>query len=204
MFRITAGFLGFLFLGLVPSSLSAQGKLSLFGGYSYLTSPVPVVEQLLSVTAQNPCEIACPTFNATNRQSLNGWELSGTYHLLPFLGVTADFSGHYGTAVSGTSSSAHQYSYLFGPEVSFPARVSPFAHVLIGAAHQTVGSGDNSTVTIFPGSNSGFATVVGVGVDLKIVPHIWIRPIQMDYMVARLAGGTQNEARFSAGIVLRF
>ena len=58
----------------------------------------------------------------------NGWELQGQYKLFPFLGAVADFSGDYGNGVS-------THYFLFGPEVSWPARVSPFAHVLIGAAH---------------------------------------------------------------------
>jgi len=63
-----------------------------------------------------------PSFNQ------NGWEFSGQYKFKDWLGAVADFSGDYG-------SSTHTYYYLFGPQVSWPARVWPFGHVLIGGAH---------------------------------------------------------------------
>jgi hypothetical protein len=56
----------------------------------------------------------------------NGWNAALTGNFLPFLGVTADFSGVYN---SGT----HFYTYTFGPEVHARALgVKPFAHALFG------------------------------------------------------------------------
>ena len=55
--------------------------------------------------------------------SLNGWELSGQYKINDWLGGVADFDGHYGDNLAA-------HTFLFGPQVSFPARISPFAHVL--------------------------------------------------------------------------
>ena len=61
--------------------------------------------------------------------NLNGWEFSGQYKFTDWLGVVGDFDGHYG---GGTA----KYNYLFGPQISFPARVSPFIHLLVGGSHQ--------------------------------------------------------------------
>src|SRR6266481_1467398 len=57
----------------------------------------------------------------------SGWNAAVTGSVLPFLGITADFSGVYN---SGT----RFYTYTVGPEVH--ARVlgvKPFAHALFGA-----------------------------------------------------------------------
>jgi hypothetical protein len=212
--RFAAVLLVLVFVALVPSSVLAQDKLVVFGGYSYLRPPVSVEEAFLCGGPVCPIPIATiPPATVTNRRNLNGWELSATYRFLPFLGLTADVSGHYGSAVNSFSSNAHEYTYLLGPEVSLPSRVSPFAHVLFGGTHQSI-----SGVTpnpgpvipiptynaIIPASNLGFATAIGAGFDLKVIPHVWIRPIQIDYLITRLVGNTQNQVRASAGVVLHF
>jgi len=206
MFRLVAVLLVLVFLAFTPAVLSAQGGLVVFGGYSYLRPPVTATETFA-------CPLICPLnpvslSSVTNSQNLNGWELSATYRFLPFLGIASDFSGHYGAAVSHSGSDVHQHNFLFGPEVSLPARVSPFAHVLFGATHQSLSSGSlftpNGVISIPSVANSAFATAIGVGIDLKVIPHVWIRPIQIDYLATRLHGGTQNQPRVSAGLVLHF
>ncbi len=208
MFRL-AVLLTVVIAAVVPASLHAQDRLVVFGGYSYFRPPVTATETFVCtepVCSLNPVAIA--PFNVTNSQNLNGWELSATYRFLPFLGVAADFSGYYGTAVAHSGSNVHQHNYLFGPEVSFPARVSPFAHVLVGGTHQSISAGSIPTTggvfDISSTGNSAFATVVGAGIDLKVLPHIWIRPIQIDYMATKLHSSTQNQPRVSAGLVLHF
>jgi hypothetical protein len=99
------------------SSLTAraQDKAELFGGYSYMR------------------------FHGSN---LNGWEISGQYKFVDWLGGVADFDGHYGS-ISGIGTST--YTYLFGPQISLPSRVSPFGHLLLGGAHNsTAGFGSSS------------------------------------------------------------
>ncbi|HKM83553.1 MAG TPA: outer membrane beta-barrel protein [Candidatus Acidoferrum sp.] len=210
MLRFTSVLLELVLLALAPSSLSAQDKFVVFGGYSYLRPPVTVAEEIVTCVGPVFCPPpSIPSF-VTNRQNLNGWELSATYRFLPFLGIAADFSGHYGSAISGYPSRAHQYTYLFGPEISLPSRVSPFAHVLFGGTHQSVIPGSfaipvSGTYTAIASStDSAFATSFGAGIDLKLVPHLWIRPIQLDYLITRLGSNTQNQARVSAGVVFHF
>ena len=213
MLRFFAAVLALILLALAPAALFAQDKLVVFGGYSYLRPPVSVEETFIcigSVCPLQPIPVGPPII-LTNRQNLNGWELSATYRFLPFLGLAADVSGHYGSAISGLSSRTHQHIYLFGPEVSLPSRVSPFAHVLIGGTHQSVSGSlgpivpvEGGQLAILPTSGSAFATAFGAGIDLKLVPHIWIRPIQVDYLITRLGSNTQNQARVSAGVVFHF
>ena len=188
---------------LAPFSLFAQDHLVVYGGYSYLRPPVTVNESWVCPGLACPLLALLP-IAVTNYQSLNGCELSASYRFLPFLGVAADFSGNYGSALAHSNSHAHQYTYLFGLEVSLPKRVSPFAHVLFGGTHQSISESTFSGQlynTIALARDSGFANVLGGGVDLKVLPHVWIRPIQIYYMLTRLNGSTQNQPRISAGIV---
>jgi hypothetical protein len=199
MFRLATLLFVVAFLLFFPTTAAAQDNFVVFGGYSYSRPPVTVAES---------CNMCALSLEVTNKRNLNGWEFAGSYRFLPFLGVTADFSGHYGDSVSGSSSNVHQQDYLFGPEVSLPRRVSPFAHVLFGQSHQSVSAapvpGSGGAFSIMPQSTSGFAAAVGGGIDLKIIPHIWLRPIQIDYLATRFHGGTQNQPRVSAGLALHF
>jgi hypothetical protein len=179
----------------------AQEQLKLFVGYSYLR-PSITYEQA------SACPFTCPAppASVTTHPNFNGYEFSATYKILPFVGVTADFSGHYGT-VTG-SSSGHVQTFLFGPELSFPAKVSPFVHALFGVAHQSVGAGtstsNGSPVNVFSSTDNAFATAIGAGIDLHLAPFLSFRAIQLDYLVTRFHSDTQNQPRASTGVVLRF
>jgi hypothetical protein len=101
-----------------------------------------------------------------------------------------------------------KYSYLIGPELSLPSRVSPFVHLLVGVAHQSTGAGTLNNGTNYNGiastRASGFATAIGAGIDLKLIPHVWIRPIQIDYELTRFNSGSQSQPRVSAGVLVHF
>lgn len=165
MLRKLSLLVGLVFL--VSLSARAQDKVEVFGGYSYLR------------TDNSPSA------------NLNGWEFSGQYKYADWLGGVADFDGHYGSP-AGLSSSVH--TFLFGPQVSWPARVSPFAHVLIGGAHFSGG----------PFSDTSFSAAIGAGIDTRLVPGVYWRVFQGDYLPTRFFGHTQNNARISTGIVFRF
>jgi len=154
---------------LVSLSAHAQGlgdKVELFGGYSYFRTN-------------------SPSFN------LNGWELAGQYKITDWLGGVGDFDGHYGSP-NGVSSTLN--TYMFGPQVSWPSRVSPFAHVLLGGAHL-------SSAGL---SESAFAMAVGGGIDTRLVHRIYWRVIQGDYLLTHFGGGREDNIRLSTGIVFKF
>jgi hypothetical protein len=160
-----------LFAVILLASLSTQAqgltdKIEVFGGYSYM-------------------RVNNPSFNT------NGWEISGEYKFANWLGAVADIDGHYGTP-SGVSTSIH--TFLFGPQVSFPGRISPFAHVLIGGAHA------NSAGF----TDTGFALAIGAGIDAHLIGPVSWRVIQGDYLPTHLFGQTENNARLSTGIVVKF
>ncbi len=154
-------------LAIVPCTARAQG-LQLFGGYSYLRLK-----------------------SAGTTTNTNGWEVSGTLKN-SWLGLTADFSGHYGTTLGSNSS---LQTFLFGPQLSLPLPVfSPFAHVLVGGARETLGNV----------SDTAFATAVGGGVDTHLGPLLSYRLFQVDYLATHFGGNTQNQLRISTGLVLNF
>jgi hypothetical protein len=156
--------LGLFFL--TPLSAPAQDKVEVFGGYSYMR------------------------FRNSPSANLNGWEIAGQYKFTDWLGGVADFDGHYGSPNGiGTST----YTYLFGPQISWPSRVSPFAHVLLGGAH--IGAAGFG--------NSSFSMAIGGGIDTRIIDRVYWRVIQGDYLMTHF-GKTQNNARLSTGIVIRF
>jgi opacity protein-like surface antigen len=149
----------------VSASAHAQGdKVQLFGGYSYQR-------------VDNS-----PSFNQ------NGWELAGAYGFAPWLSAVVDFDGHY------SSGNTNVYTYLFGPKVQFPARVSPFAELLFGGGHAHSGFS----------SDSSFAWTFSAGVDYKVLPGISWRVIQGGVEPTYFFGTTQNNVRISTGIVFHF
>jgi hypothetical protein len=182
----------------------AQGKIEVYGGYSYLRPALTQTETFACV--QSPCPLfVLPPVAVTTHPNLNGWEFSGAYMVVPWLGAKADFSGNYGAALG--SSSANMHTFLFGPEVRWPRHVSPFAHVLLGGAHTSSSGGtiSNSAYnTVLSGSESAFASAFGGGIDAKVTSSLWIRLIQVDDLVTCFHSSTQNQPRVSAGLVVRF
>lgn len=150
----------------------AHAQVEIFGGYSYLRPSINFA-------------------GSTAHPNLNGWEVTGVYNAYHWVGIAADFSGHYGT-VDGVNT--HINTYLFGPQIRLRTRVSPFAHALFGVAHENLGGS----------SDNAFAAAVGAGIDVGIAPFVSFRPIQLDYLVTRFGSGTQSQPRASAGLVLHF
>jgi hypothetical protein len=178
--------------GIFPAR--AQAQIQLFGGYSYARPSITVAgPQICPVGILPPC----PPAISTDHPNLNGWELSGAFNFRHWLGAVADFGGNYGT-VQGAST--HFNTYLFGPQVRLPGPVSPFAHVLIGGAHESIGSNGS----VIPASASAFAAAVGAGIDVSVAPFLSLRAIQLDYLVTRFGSSTQSQPRASIGLVLHF
>ena len=153
---------------LATLSAPAQDKVELFGGYSYMH------------------------LGNSPSANLNGWEISGQYKFTDWLGGVADLDGHYGSPNGiGTST----YTYLFGPQISFPSRVSPFAHLLLGGAHiSEAGFGSSS-----------FSMALGGGIDVGLFhDQFYWRAIQTDYLMTQFGSRAQNNFRASTGIVIRF
>ncbi len=159
-------FLGVLLL--LPVAAHAQ-HYNLYAGYSYLHLD-----------------------SSPSTASLNGWDAAFTDNFASAVGVTVDLSGNYGT-INGVSGS-NVHSFLFGPQLRFPATVSPFVHGLVGGVH--VGGGGASGTSLAEG--------FGGGIDIHATKLLAFRPIQVDYIHSRFNSTGQNNFRISLGLVFNF
>ena len=127
-------FIAFIFLscaGLAAAQIPTSGNV--FVGYSFENSSSSTLNQDLS------------------RPNLQGWEASLEGKIIPFLGVVADLSGHYGpqsatipppTAPCLRPSPAMKPKLLFGPRVSVSlGKFRPFAEADVGVARVNTDNG---------------------------------------------------------------
>jgi hypothetical protein len=161
-------FLLFGILLALPSAAHAQG-FNLYGGYSYLHLD-----------------------SSPNTANLNGWDVALTDNFVPAVGVTADLSGAYGS-INGVSGS-NFHTFMFGPQLRFPAPVSPFVRALVGGVH--VGGGGVSGTSVAAG--------FGGGIDVHVNQLIAFRPIQIDYIHSHFNSYGQDNFRVSIGLVIHF
>ncbi|HXW54997.1 MAG TPA: hypothetical protein VEJ67_04550 [Candidatus Cybelea sp.] len=192
----------FVFVAVCLSACAspARAQVEIFGGYSYLRPSLTYTETVVGCTVGVP---GCPAPTAvTAHPNLNGWELTGVVDAYHWLGLAADFGGNYGS-VRGAS--AHANTYLLGPQIRLPGPISPFAHAFVGEAQERIGGAITTEGSyIMPGSSNALAAAVGAGLDIKILPLVALRPIQLDYVVTRFGSGTQSQPRASAGLMIHF
>ncbi|MBZ5719712.1 MAG: porin family protein [Acidobacteriia bacterium] len=167
---------------LATSALAQVPKGNVFFGYSYVRTDAFV-----------------PSFSSG--ANLNGWEGSLEGKVFPHVGIVADASAHYGGQdFSFGRVDGSVYNFLFGPQVSVGVgKLTPFAHVLIGAGHVSA----SSRAASFSTSDTSFADALGGGLDYKLIPAVAWR-FQADLLQTRFFSDTQNNFRFSTGIVFRF
>jgi hypothetical protein len=124
MFRISTSLL-VIFLLAAAATAQIPTKGNVFFGYSYVSADT----------------------NLGDRANLNGWNGSLEGKVLPFVGIVADLSGHYGSqnfpvscgGISGACTvnvNASMHTVVFGPRVSVPiSKFTPFAEALFGVSH---------------------------------------------------------------------
>ena len=148
---------------------------------------------------------ATPAGPVLSGYNLNGVSASAAYNVKDWLSGVFDFGGYTVGTVNGTASNNHLLTYMAGPKFTYRTRrFSPFAEVLVGGAR--AGSGVFATTN----SHTALATAFGVGLDWNYRDRFSIRPVQVDYLLTHLpqiTNGntqTQNNMRYSAGIVFHF
>jgi hypothetical protein len=179
-----------LFLGF---ALPLQGqetytKVEVFGGYTFS-------HYSLNSTGHN----------------LNGWGASVSGNLTRHFGVTADFSGVYGSeqysllcavpfppGCPPQTQNLSAYHFLAGPRFTFRThRATPFAHALFGVADVRREKS---------GNGNAFAMGFGGGVDIPLGKHLAYRLVQADYIPTRRPndGGWDQDFRLETGLVFTF
>lgn len=228
MSRYTFATLALILIASFTFAQDSTPKLQVFGGYSLLHTDSgglngPLMDSVLGA----------PTGTFGVSSNFNGWNGEVQYNAIRWLGLVADFSGHYGTPLTASSSSgvsglptANAYSFLFGPVLSYKSRMKfePFAHALFGLDRESLASGTFTGLTVPPSgaqTDTAFAMALGGGLDYNLFPRFAIRLGQADYLYTNhdlnsFYGGAfgpglftglathENNLRFSTGVVLKF
>ena len=183
MFRSVTGLIVLLLASSLTLFAHEPARVEVFGGY-------PNIRANTGVDLQG-----------VDHFGLNGWNASLNGYFNKYLGASADFGGGYGTpSVQGIGVSTKLYTFLFGPIVRVPnaTHLTPFAHVLFGGAHVS------GSVAGFSSSETDFAWAAGGGLDFDMSPRFGIRPAQVDLLQTRSGGPSQNNFRYSAGVIFKF
>jgi opacity protein-like surface antigen len=153
-------------------------------------------------------------------RNFQGFNVSGVYNFSKYVGLKADFSGHYknfSAELPGFTSqpkiNASLYNVLGGIQVknnSQERRVKPFAHALVGAGIAKAKLNDSFCREAFDTgcppefneSETGLAMAFGGGLDVRAARNLSFRVFQVDYNPIRKNGVATNNVRFSFGIVL--
>ena len=165
------------------SSLTAAQSKSLlpgievFGGYSHLSFP-------------------SSGLGFANWTQMNGGEVAVTLpHIYKGLGITADASADYSTALE-------QYNYFVGPQYKWEfSRFNFIAHGLFGRAQTRVRQ-PGSTFT--EPSDRQRSIAFGGEVDVPITNRVSVRAVQADYLAEKAFGSNRNSFRVSTGLIFRF
>lgn len=173
-------------------------KAEAFGGYSYVRGNLG---------------FGIPGIN------LNGGSGSFSYNPTEWLGLVGDVGGYHLAKIGSESVDTTLVTYLFGPKIAYrKGRWTPFVHALFGGAHGSGSSGVTPAARVRPeaparvvfisGTADAFAMAIGGGLDLNATKYVGFRLFQADYLMTRFgvvhSTDTQNNARISAGVVLRF
>ena len=157
------------------------------------------------------------------REGFHGFNTSFTGNVSRYVGLKADFSGHFKSKSIPLGSGSAQididsslFNLLGGVQIKDndkEARFKPFAHALIGAARakNQVTVPPIGCIAIFPSpcptsfteSDTGLAGVVGGGLDIRAGKRFDIRAISFDYNPTRVFDATQHNFRVGVGIVFR-
>lgn len=188
MRKCVYAFLAVMVLALAVPAMAQDDtpKVEAFAGYSFVHATIN------------------PGAGTTYGYNFNGGSGQLAYNLTHMFGIVGDFGGYVTDSSShGVNLNTNVISYMFGPRVSFRSsgsRIVPFGQFLLGGARLANGYISGNSV-------NNFALAVGGGVDFKLTPHIYVRPVQAEYFLTTFNDGNndkQNNFRYSAGVVLAF
>ncbi len=139
--------------------------------------------------------------------NMNGASGSITFNFNKVIGLQAEFGGVNNGNILNTGVDGTVFTYLFGPKFTYrQEKFSVYGVTLLGGAR--IGGSISSDGMFASGSNNSMAMVIGGGFDINAGKRFAIRPAQLDYFMTRFnivdASETQNNLRYSAGVVFKF
>lgn len=225
-------------------------KIEIYGGYSH--AEVESNVDTVTIDGNPPFDprsnlgrdILLPNFQSffSDRRGFDGFDTSITYNFTRYFGIKANVTGHYKSDkfvdsdpneipglifIDTINTDESIYNFLVGVQVKDnrkASRFKPFAHLLFGAALQTVTF--VQTNPTLPADNftnkdrvTSFAMKVGGGLDVRVHRNIDIRLIEVDYnpifagdrslggnapVSINETGRTANNFTVGAGIVIHY
>ena len=158
----------------------------------------------------------------TNNGGLGTFAWDFTNHIA----AEFEFGGYHAGNIQNIQFDTTEMTYLFGPRFSLgrSRRFDPYIHTLFGGVHLTTSvpvtlvptplSTPSATTTRIGATQDGFAMALGGGLDIRLSHHVTFRPIQLDYLLTRLAdfgltgqpSGTrsQHNVRYAGGVLFTF
>jgi hypothetical protein len=169
----------------------------------------------------NPDSGFVPSFNA------NGGSGQIVYNFSKWVGVAVDIGAVNKGVLNGRDVDTTVMHFVAGPRFAFHnhTRFTPYGEALFGGAYGTtstrisalpiadniVGLDPNLPISArLTASHTGFAMMIGGGLDIKISKHLAFRPVGMDYYLTRVpsfATGNdvnRNNWRYMTGVNFMF
>ena len=148
------------------------------------------------------------TFGSYNA---NGGFADVAYNFNKYFAAVADLGGSYTGTQNGLALNNTSFEYLFGPRVNFRhSRYTPYVQALFGGVRYSNGFDPTASDPRLGVSQNNFAAAFGGGLDINVTNHIAVRPFQVEYLMTQIQpqvsnlNYTQNNLRYSAGVVLKF
>jgi hypothetical protein len=135
------------------------------------------------------------TYGQVDLDAKRGFETAAIRNFTRYFGIKGGFSAYYGryrdmdevpcshpacsTTTQELQSHTRLYEFLAGPEVKWRnhTRFAPFGNVLLGVAHASATLSSFGPAIDFSGleTQTGFATVLGGGIDVRVVKRASFR-----------------------------
>jgi outer membrane protein with beta-barrel domain len=135
-----------------------------------------------------------------DHEGFNGVEAAVTGNISRYVGLKGDYAFHFKSFDAAPFDlDARAHNLVGGVQFkdnSKETKLKPFAHLMAGIQHARVSG-------LVSDSETGFAGVIGGGLDIRLSPRVDFRVVQLDYNPTRLGGETQHNFRVGIGIVFR-
>jgi hypothetical protein len=152
-----------------------------------------------------------PTQNfISEREGFNGVEVFVKGNISRYVGLKGSYSFNRksfditgGTPVTTFEVDADLHQFMGGAEFKDNAKetsVKPFAHVMAGVVNSRA---NFEGFPAFDESNTGFAGVIGGGVDFRLGDRVDLRAVQLDYNPNHGDGETTHNFRIGIGFIFR-
>jgi hypothetical protein len=212
-------------------------KVEVFGGYSIQRLGMPdIYSEILPVYGIS--DFGFPAIAESTKFQKYGFNTSFTYNANPILGIEAAFKFNSGNILNvkmqypiyitdpyldypypnypyfvSASAKYQDFAFLVGPRFACRKNktVTPFAHALMGFDQAKVTYNESYFSELINNDDTGFAAVVGGGIDLNVNKYFALRLIQADYFLTKhndyftgQNNETWNNLSLSFGAVFRF